>query len=87
MACEIDHSSLKDILVELPICQGGPGRHKCAGCAYEKGLEDGRNKKMVINMTVILNNLPVSQSGFQRHKDPHVAYIQGYLNGLLATKQ
>lgn len=83
MNCTIDHTNRKSILEALPICQGGPGRHKCAGCAYEKGLEDGRNRKMILNINVILNNLPISQALPQRHKDPHVAYIQGYFDGLM----
>ena len=82
MNCDKDHSNRKELLDSLPICQGGLGRHKCAGCAYEKGLEDGRNKKMVININVILGNLPESQALPQRHKDPHIAYIEGYLDGL-----
>jgi hypothetical protein len=26
----------------LPVCQGGPGRHKCVVCAYHRGFEDAR---------------------------------------------
>ena len=58
------------------------GRHKCAGCAYEKGLEDGKNRKMIINISAILSNLPESQASPQRHKDPHYAYIKGYFDGM-----
>ena len=27
--------------LDLPADQGGSGRHKCAGCAYSRGVEDG----------------------------------------------
>ena len=82
MNCDKDHSLIRDIIVNLPIGQGGLGRHKCAGCAYEKGLEDGRNRKMIININAILNNLPESQALPQRHKDPHYSYIEGYFDGM-----
>lgn len=82
MNCDKDHSSIREIILALPIGQGGFGRHKCAGCAYEKGLEDGRNRKSILNINVILSNLPESQALPQRHKDPHYAYIKGYLDGM-----
>ena len=82
MNCDKDHSHIRDLIVHLPIGQGGMGRHKCAGCAYEKGLEDGKNRKMIINISAILSNLPESQASPQRHKDPHYAYIKGYFDGM-----
>ena len=42
MACKKDHSAIQDIMADLPLDQGGKGRHKCAACAYEKGLEAGK---------------------------------------------
>ena len=33
----------------LPEDQGGSGRHRCAGCAYEKGYEDGLSRKEQLN--------------------------------------
>lgn len=82
MKCEINHKNRTEILEALPERQLGPGRHKCAGCAYEKGLEDGRNRKMILNITQILNQLPDSQAKPQRHKDAHIAYIKGYYDGI-----
>lgn len=83
--CKIDHSNRKEILINLAPGQGGYGRHKCAGCAYEKGLEDGRSRKSIINLDRIMLNLPISQAGYQRHKDPVEAYIKGYYDGLKET--
>ena len=30
MACNKDHSNIQNIMVNLPVDQGGRGRHKCA---------------------------------------------------------
>ena len=64
----------------LPTAQGGAGRHKCAGCAYEKGFEDGLMRKESLNLS--LNSLPNSQAGYVRHKSPHAAYALGYMDGI-----
>ncbi|MEO8513759.1 MAG: hypothetical protein ABI543_09380 [Ignavibacteria bacterium] len=77
--CALDHRY--DVLfANLPFDQGGKGRHKCCGCAYDKGLEDGKNLLEVINID--LENLPFSQAGTVRHKSPHAAYAQGYYDGV-----
>ena len=34
----------------LPHDQGGVGRHRCAGCAYEKGLTDGLERKEQLDL-------------------------------------
>lgn len=86
MNCTIDHNNRKDILSAIPEGQLGPGRHKCAGCAYEKGLEDGRSRKMILNINMILKSLPISQAQPQRHKDAHIAYIKGYYDGIMGKK-
>lgn len=41
--CTHDHSNDLDArrLAELPESQGGPGRHRCASCAYAMGVRDG----------------------------------------------
>ena len=67
----------------LPLDQGGQGRHKCVGCAYELGFQAGRNfeEQVFIN----LNSLPESQAGTVRHKSPHAAFAQGYLDGVIST--
>ena len=64
----------------LPDDQGGAGRHKCAGCAYERGFQDGLGRKELLNLD--LDSLPNSQAGYVRHKSPHAAYAQGYLDGV-----
>lgn len=64
----------------LPHDQGGAGRHKCCGCAYERGYNDGLNRREQINID--LDSLPESQAGTVRHKSPHAAYAQGYYDGI-----
>ena len=44
MACKKDHKNLSDIMNSIPTDQGGIERHKCAACAYEKGLTDEYDK-------------------------------------------
>ena len=65
---------------DLPIDQGGAGRHRCAGCAYEKGYKDGLTRKEKLDLA--LDSLPESQAGTVRHKSPHAAYAAGYLAGV-----
>ena len=81
--CEKDHSDINHIMDELPIEQGGAGRHKCAACAYKLGYSDGNSCAMHIDIKSILENLPTSQAGRQRHKSAYLAYIRGYYDGLL----
>lgn len=64
----------------LPEDQGGHGRHRCAGCAYERGYQDGLERKEQINLD--LDSLPESQAGTVRHKSLHAAYAAGYLAGV-----
>ena len=77
--CKKAHRYSKD-LEDLPEDQGGHGRHRCAGCAYERGLADGRQRKEQIDLG--LDNLPKSQAGTVRHLSPHAAYARGYLDGV-----
>lgn len=77
-----EHETIRQLLSELPISQSGLGRHRCAGCAYEKGFQDGVAKKEVINFRMILSALPESQAQPQRHKDAQLAYLLGYVDGL-----
>lgn len=64
----------------LPHDQGGAGRHRCAACAYEKGYNDGLQRKE--NLELNLDALPISQAGTIRHKSPHAAYAKGYYDGV-----
>lgn len=68
--------------VDLPVDQGRTGRHKCAGCAYEKGKMAGKKMKTKIDLDVELQDLPLSQAGKVRHKSPHAAYALGYVEGV-----
>lgn len=85
--CKKDHSSISDIMEGLPIEQGGVGRHKCAACAYEKGVFDGYSRTQLIDINTILEVLPISQAGSQRHKSAHLGYIRGYYDGLMKYYQ
>ena len=79
MACRKNHRYSKTFRI-LPYDQGGFGRHKCAGCAYERGIKDGLIRKEKIDLK--LSTLPESQAGTVRHKSPHAAYALGYLHGV-----
>ena len=72
MACKKDHSAIQDIMADLPLDQGGKGRHKCAACAYEKGFEAGKELEEIINLSEIFDSLEESQAKNQRHKSPIV---------------
>lgn len=79
MNCTQDHR-YQQIFEELPYDQGGEGRHKCAGCAYDAGLAAGKLRKE--NVAIDLGPLPESQAGAVRHKSPHAAWALGYLEGV-----
>jgi len=80
--CDKEHRYW-DIFDTFPVDQGGYGRHKCAGCAYENGFQDGLKRKDQLNVN--LNNLPISQAGTIRHKSPHAAYAKGYFDGIVKS--
>ena len=82
MACKKDHSKLEKIMSSLPTDQGGVGRHKCAACAYEAGLQAGYNLNESLSIDKVLINLDESQAGAQRHKSPHAAFALGYYHGV-----
>ena len=70
---------LLDHVWNLPLDQGGAGRHSCAGCAYEKGLQAGIARSEKLDLA--LDELPQSQAGSVRHRSPHAAYARGYYDG------
>ena len=82
MKCKKKHR-YNEAFNNLPTDQGGSGRHKCAGCAYDLGYDDGYNRRERLHID--LDNLPNSQAGIVRHKSPHAAYAQGYLDGVNAS--
>ena len=77
--CAKDHRSWTTF-ESLPIDQGGIGRHRCAGCAYDRGLEDGVARREKLDLG--LDDLPQSQAGSVRHRSPHAAYAKGYYDGV-----
>lgn len=79
MLCTKEHR-YDALFTDLSIDQGGFGRHKCSGCAYEKGFSEGRMQKE--NFLMNLDALPESQAGTVRHKSPHEAFALGYLHGV-----
>jgi len=79
MACNQDHR-YNIMYNTLPEDQGGSGRHKFAGCAYDAGFQLGLLRQE--NLSMNLNSLPVSQAGTVRHRSPHTAFAQGYLDGV-----
>lgn len=66
----------------LPTDQGGVGRHKCAACAYEAGIQAGYNLDETLSIENVLINLEESQADAQRHKSPHAAFALGYYEGV-----
>ena len=77
--CNKNHRYEKKF-IELPYDQGGEGRHKCSGCAYERGFKLGRERAE--NIMMDLDSLPESQAGNVRHKSPHSAFAKGYQDGV-----
>lgn len=64
----------------LPEDQGGAGRHKCCGCAYQRGYDAGLVRSENLNLDI--DTLPDSQAGTVRHKSPHAAFALGYQDGV-----
>lgn len=77
--CQKDHRYWKPF-ESLPRDQGGVGRHRCCGCAYERGFDDGFVRKEQLDLD--LDALPMSQAGSVRHASPHAAYARGYYDGV-----
>lgn len=79
MVCQREHRTNNEFNL-LPEDQGGQGRHKCAGCAYEAGFEAGRQLQAFLDIN--FDDLDESQAGAVRHKSPHAAFALGYLRGV-----
>lgn len=77
MICKSEHRYLPD-LETLPDSQGGPGRHRCAGCAYEQGYDHAMSG---MGRNLDIDSVDESQAGTGRHKDTESAYNLGYDNG------
>ena len=79
--CQSEHR-YRPSLEGLPDSQGGDGRHKCAGCAYEQGYDDGFEGR---GRQPNLEQWSDSQAGTGRHRDVWAAYDLGY--GLGETRR
>lgn len=79
--CKKEHryDSIFDNLPESQQFYSKDERHKCAGCAYEQGYQDGLSG---IEEGIRLDELNKSQAGTVRHKDPLTAYKMGYDEGI-----
>lgn len=75
--CKSSHR-YDQIFASLPKDQGGEGRHKCCGCAYDLGFEHG---KKGITKTYDFELILESQAGKVRHKSTNDAYDLGYEEG------
>lgn len=82
MACKKNHQITDQIVKDLPISQGNFERHKCASCAYEKGLDNGSKKLLNFDLENFITNLEESQKGFRRHRSAIEAYTLGFFHGL-----
>ncbi|EMJ8509191.1 hypothetical protein R9C62_002712 [Enterobacter hormaechei] len=77
------HDSMFDALSDN---QGNIGRHKCCGCAYDKGMWHAMIGVSRVKNDSVLEDLPESQAGHVRHKDAFEAYNSGYDHGLRIRK-
>lgn len=82
MACTKEHRETDQIVKDLPISQGDFERHKCASCAYEMGLVNGKNKVLNFDLKSFISNLQESQKGLRRHRSAVEAYTLGFFHGL-----
>lgn len=79
MICKEPHR-YDEIYKDLPEDQGGEGRHRCCGCAYDRGHSAGLQREEKFDLK--LDELDESQAGTVRHKSPHEAWALGYLQGV-----
>ncbi len=80
--CSKNHR-YQGLFEDLPTDQGGIGRHKCAGCAYDRGHDAGARRDEEIELS--LETLPGSQAGAVRHKSTVAAFALGYYEGALSS--
>ncbi|GAB7478781.1 hypothetical protein OUHCRE19_10510 [Enterobacter asburiae] len=73
--CKLSHR-YNTLFISLPHDQGGEGRHKCCGCAYDQGYRAGLARTGQV--WVDLAALPDSQAGTVRHKSTQAAFADGY---------
>lgn len=79
--CDLPHRDDPKFTV-LPEGQAySEGRHKCAGCAYDQGYEDGLAG---YEPNFRPDEIPYSQAKIVRHKSALGGYNMGYTDGLRA---
>ena len=49
-----EFSELADLMETLDKSQASPGRHACAYCAYEKGIESGKKSPLVVASLLVV---------------------------------
>lgn len=86
MACEENHR-YDGKLNNLVDRQKGSWRHKCCGCAYERGYELGFKDSASFKLDDIALALPRSQAGTGRHKDAYQAFALGIYYGREARQK
>ncbi|MBP2847414.1 hypothetical protein J8655_18375 [Dickeya oryzae] len=85
MTCQQNHRYNQDFS-NLPDDQSKfSGRHKCAGCAYDKGYALGIDREKSLHIDYAM--LPDSQAGTVRHRSVQAAFAKGYFDGVLASYQ
>ncbi len=77
--CQENHRYNESNL-ELGPSQAAEGRHKCVGCAYLAGFQDGFNGKES-DFQKVAESLAESQAGTGRHRNAEEAYRKGYQQG------
>ena len=73
--CKLSHR-YNTLFISLPHDQGGEGRHKCCGCAYDQGYRAGlaRTGQVWVDLAALSD----SQAGTVRHKSTQAAFADGY---------
>ena len=76
--CQKDHNEhVAEILEDLPPSQRSPQRHKCAACAYERGVQDGYNlglkrAREAVDLVVRSGQLRPEDAYCPSCGDPHI---------------
>jgi hypothetical protein len=77
ITCDHHNMAPEQIIDGLSDSQAGPGRHKCAVCAYARGIQNASAGEPAAP-DGDLRTLPDSQAGPWRHKSAAEAYQRGY---------
>ncbi len=80
--CQKDHTITDELIKHLTIDQGGTGRHKCAACAYEEGVNDSKAGIKKQQIELVNKKIAYSQKAKRRHRSTLEAYNLGYDNSM-----